>query len=107
MNYEDFVEVTGERLGADGANELVERAEVVCAWERTRIELVNQPALVVKKAEYAATLEEERSLKTRLARTTPVSDGKSRRRKIAINWIVASILVIAGFILSLLTLEPF
>jgi hypothetical protein len=107
MEYQDAAGITGEQFGADGVDQLVECAGAVCAWERTRIELANEPSLVAKKAEYTAVLEEERDLKARLARISPLPDGRSRRRKIAMCWIVSSVLVVAGFVLSLLTLEPY
>ncbi len=103
----DFVELTGEALGTEGIDHLTKRAEAICLWERTRIELANEPALAAKRAAYGAALDEERGLKARLARTAPLPDGKSRRRRIAMCWIVATILVVSGFVLSLLTLEPY
>ncbi len=107
MEYEETGTVTGSEFGAEGVDELVGRAEAVATWERQRIELSNESPLVAKRAEYVEALEEERELKTRLARLSPVSDSKTRRRRIAMHWIVATVLIISGFLLALLTLEPY
>ncbi|GEM_PF-3047268 len=106
MNYEELHHVGGT-FGADGIGELIERAEAICIWERQRIELANEPQLVALKAQYNALLEEEKELKSRLARTAQVPGINVRKRRIAINWIVATVLIVSGFVLSLLTLEPF
>ena len=103
----EFVELTGDALGTEGIGQLAERAEEVCLWEQMRIQLANEPLLMRKRAEYAVALDTERTLRTRLAGVTPLADGKSRRRRIAISWIVATVLILSGFVLSLLTLEPY
>jgi hypothetical protein len=107
MEYQEMQSVTGSQFGADGVDELVERAEAVCRWEQQRIDLTNEAPLVAKKAEYTVSLEEERELRALLARTPRPLNNKSRSRRIATKWIIAAVLIVSGFILSLLTLEPF
>jgi len=105
FNFQEYG--TGERLGNEGFDQLVVRAEAVCECERQRIELANQPAILAKRAEYAALLEKDQELKVRLYRAGPPREGRARRRRIALNWSVAVVLIVAGFVLSLFTLEPF
>lgn len=107
MNSQEMPEVSGGVFGLDSALELIARAQAVCLWEQQRIELTNQSALVAKKAEYGALLVEEKTAKDRLARVEKVPGENTRGRRIVINWIVASVLMMAGFVLSVLTLEPF
>jgi hypothetical protein len=107
MNVIDVSEATGEQLGSEGVEQLFERAKVVCALQKTKIELTNQPAIVVKKAEYAVLVEEGRELQERLYHIQPPQGVSARIRKIVVCWVVASVLVVGGFVLSLLTLEPY
>lgn len=107
MDYQEMRAVTGGAFGVDGALELIARAEAVCLWERQRIELANESPLAAKKAEYKVLLEEEKEIKQRLVRVGRIPGESVRRRRIVINWVVAAVLVIAGFVLSALTLEPF
>jgi len=97
----------GEKLGAEGFDQLVERAEAVCGCERQYIELTNQPLITARKAEYASTLELDSELKARLYHAKPPHEQRARRRRIIYCWSVAAVLIVAGFILSLLTLEPY
>lgn len=97
----------GQRLGADGAEQLLKRAEMVCEWERKRIELVNQPALAARKAQFAIALEDVHLLKERLYHSEPAGNQRVLRGKITILWVIASVLMVSGFVLSLLTLEPY
>src|SRR5579863_4764646 len=107
MNGMNPRELTGEVVGSEGADQLVERAEAVCAWEQTRINLTNQPVILAKKLECGILVEKKRELRERVHRAQPPREASARRRKIAICWVVASVLIVAGFVLSLLTLEPF
>jgi len=97
----------GERLGNDGVDQLVERAQAVCECERLRIELANQSLLTARKAEYSALLEQDEDLQKRIYNAKPPHEERARRARIIYCWTVASVLVVAGFVLSLLTLEPY
>ena len=104
----NFVErPLGEQLGTEGFDHFIARAEVLCECERQRIELANQPLITAKKAEGAAELEKYTELKARLYQARPPHEHRARRRKIIYCWTVTAVLVVAGFVLSQLTLEPF
>lgn len=107
MEYQEMRTVSGGAFGGDGVQDLIMRAETVCSWHRQHIELTNESALVAKKVEYNILLEEEKLVRDRLAQVPNVPGEKVRKRRIVINWIVAAVLVAAGFVLSVLTLEPF
>jgi hypothetical protein len=98
---------TGEKLGIEGFDQLVERAEAICECERQHIELTNQPLIAARKAEYASLLELDDEFKVRLYHAKPPYEERARRRRIIYCWSVAVVLIVAGFILSLLTLEPY
>lgn len=85
----------------------MERAEAVCECERQRIELANQPLITAKKAEYASEFEKDGELKARVYQAKPPHEHRARRRRIIYCWSVAAVLIVAGFVLSELTLEPF
>jgi len=97
----------GEQLGIEGFDQFIERAEAVCQYERQRIEFANQPLLTARKAEYASELERYEEIKARLYQAKPPHEHRTRRRRIIFCWSVAAILIVAGFVLSQLTLEPF
>jgi hypothetical protein len=107
MDFQFAERPVGGQLGTEGYDRLVERAEAVCECERQRIEIINQPLIEVKKAEYGAQLEKGDELKARIYQAKPPHEHRARRRRIIYCWTVVSVLVIAGFVLSLLTLEPF
>src|SRR5437667_5146286 len=107
MDFKFAERPAGEKLGVEGFDQLVERAEAVCDCERQHIELSNQPLITARKAEYASTLELDRELKTRLYQAKPPRDERIRRRRIIYCWSVAAVLIVAGFILSLLTMDPY
>jgi hypothetical protein len=97
----------GERLGNDGFDQLLDRAHAVCECERLRIELANLPLLTARKAEYFALLEQDEELQKRIYNAKPPHEERARRWRIIYCWTVAAVLVVAGFVLSLLTLEPY
>jgi hypothetical protein len=97
----------GGQLGIEGYDRLVEQAQAICECERQRIELANHPLIEVRKAEYTAQLEIEEELKTRIYQAKPPHEERLRRRRIVYCWTITVILVVAGFVLSLYTLEPF
>ncbi|HEV2523406.1 MAG TPA: hypothetical protein VGT24_13585 [Candidatus Acidoferrales bacterium] len=107
MDFDTKERLAGEQLGMDGYDQLVERAVAVCHCERLRIELANRPLAIGKKAEYASELERNEELKARLYRASPPHEDRARQRRIIYFWSVASILVVAGFALTLITLEPY
>jgi len=107
MDFDSQQCEVGEQLGIEGFDQLVERAEAVCICERQRIELANQPLIVARKAEYQAELEKHAELEKRLYQAKPPHEHRARLRRIILSWAVASVLFVAGFILSVLTFEPF
>jgi hypothetical protein len=107
MDFNAAESLYGERLGADGYDQLVERAEAICHCECKRIEVVNRPVVTTKKGEYGVELERNKELKARLYQAKPPHEERARRRRIIYCWSVASVLVVAGFALSLITLEPY
>ncbi len=107
MDFEFTNDGAGGKLGTAGADHLIERAEAVCECESLRIELVNQPEIAVKQAGFAVLLGRERELKVRLYHAEPPGETRARRHRIILCWSVASLLILAGFVLSLLTLEPY
>ena len=107
MDFQFADRPVGGQLGVEGYDQFVERAKAVSECERQRIELTNQPLIEVKKAEYAALLEKGDELKARIYQANPPHEDLARRRRIIYCWSVTAILVVAGFVLSLYTLEPF
>jgi hypothetical protein len=107
MDFNFAERSVGEQLGIEGFDHFIERAEVLCECERQRIELANQPLITAKKAEYAAELEKDAELKVRVYQARPPHEHRVRRRKIIYCWSVVAVLIVAGFVLSQLTLEPF
>jgi hypothetical protein len=97
----------GEQLGIEGFDQFIKHAEAVCECERQRIELVNHSLITAKKAEYASELEKADELKPRVYQARPLHEHRTRRRRIIYCWSVAAVLIIAGFVLAQLTLEPF
>lgn len=97
----------GEQLGNEGFDHFIERAGVLCECERRRIDLANQPLIAAKKAEYGSELKKYDELKVRLYQARPPHEERARRRRIIYCWVVATVLIVAGFVLSELTLEPF
>jgi hypothetical protein len=97
----------GEQLGIEGFDHFIERVEVLCECECQRIELANYPLITAKKAEYESELEKDAELKARVYQARPPHEHRARRRRIVYCWSVAAVLVVAGFVLSLLTLEPY
>jgi hypothetical protein len=103
-----FVECpSGDKIGIEGLDQLVERAEAVCECEQQHIEFKNQSLITARKAEYVSALELDDQLKVRLYQAKPSHEERTRRRRIIYCWSVAAVLIVAGFILSLLTLEPY
>jgi hypothetical protein len=107
MDFNFAERPVGEQLGIEGFDQFIERAESVCECERQRIELVNQPLITTKKAEYASELEKDDELKVRIYQARPPHEHRARHRRIIYCWSVAAVLIVAGFVLSQLTLEPF
>ena len=107
MDFQFADRPVGGQLGVEGYDQFVERAKAVSECERQRIELTNKPLIEVKKAEYAALLEKGNKLKARIYQANPPHEDLARRRRIIYCWSVTAILVVAGFVLSLYTLEPF
>jgi len=107
MDFNFAERPVGEQLGIEGFDQFIERAEAVCDFECQRIELVNQPLITTMKAEYASELERGNELKVRVYQASPPHEHRARRRRIIYCWSVAAVLIVAGFVLSQLTLEPF
>jgi hypothetical protein len=107
MDFNFAERPVGEQLGIEGFDQFVERAEAVCECERQRIELANQPLITAKKAEYASKLEKDAELKVRVYQARPPHEHHARRRRVIYCRSVAAVLIVAGFVLSQLTLEPF
>ncbi len=107
MDFNFAERPVGEQLGIEGFDHFIARAEVVCECERQRIELANQPLITAKKAEYKAEFERDAELKDRVFQARPPHEHRARRRRIIYCWSVAAVLIVAGFVLSELTLEPF
>jgi hypothetical protein len=97
----------GERLGNEGFDQLLERAHAICEYEQQRIELANQPLIAVCRVKYAALLEREQDVRKRIYDARPPHEERTRRRRIIYCRTVAAVLIVAGFVLSLLTLEPY
>jgi len=107
MDFNSAERPVAEQLANEGFDHFIERAEVLCECERQRIELVNRPLVMAKKAEYASELERYNELKVRVYQAKPPHEERARRRRIIYCWTVATVLIVAGFVLSELTLEPF
>jgi hypothetical protein len=107
MDFNFAERAVGEQLGIEGFDQFLERAAAVCECERQRIELANGPLITAKKAEYKSELEKHDELKLRMYQAGPPHEHRARRRKVIYCWSVASVLIVAGFVLSQLTLEPF
>lgn len=107
MDFDTNERLAGEQLGADGYDQLLERAAAICSCERLRIELANRPLVIAKQREGNAELARNEDLKARLYRASPPHEDRVRKRRIIYCWSVASILVVAGFALALITLEPY
>jgi hypothetical protein len=107
MDFKFEERPVGGQLGVEGYDQLVERAEAVCECERQRIELTNQPVIEVKKAEYSAEFKKYEELNLRIYQAKPPHEDRARRRRIIQCWTVVTILVVAGFVLSLYTFEPY
>jgi len=107
MDFNIAERPVGEQLGIEGFDQLVKQAEAVCECERQRIEFANHPLITAKKAEYASEFEKDAELKVRVYQAGPPHEHRARRRRIIYCWSVAAVLIVAGFVLSQLTLEPF
>jgi hypothetical protein len=107
MNRELDAESIGEQLGFEGVGSVVSKVEAYCAYEERRIELTNQPRILVLRHEGSLLLEEERNLIERLRHAPPPGDLRSRRRKAAYYWGITIVLTLAAFVFSLLTFDPF
>jgi hypothetical protein len=97
----------GTQLGIEGYDRLREQAQVICTHERQRIELANQAPLAAKQAEYSAEYRRYEELEQRIYKAGPPHEDRLRRRRIAYCWTVAIVLIVAGFALTVLTLEPY
>jgi hypothetical protein len=97
----------GEQLGREGIGSMVTSIEEYCTHEVRRIQLVNEARIVALHAESALLLEEEKSLKEQLrhAPRPMMERGRIGRRVYA--WVVVVVLALAGFIFSVVALDPF
>jgi hypothetical protein len=97
----------GEQLGREGIGNMVTNIEEYCTHEVRRIQLVNEARIVALHAESVLLLEEEKSLKEQLRRAPrPIMErGRIGRRIYA--WVVVVVLALAGFIFSVVALDPF
>jgi hypothetical protein len=107
MNFDFQPGFVGERLANDGFDQLLERAQAFCACEQQRRELANEPLIAACRGEYAALLEHDQDLRKRIYNSRPPHEERTRHRRIIYCRTVAAVLIVAGFVLSLLTLEPY
>jgi hypothetical protein len=107
MDFDIQGGLIGGRLGTEGFDQLLERAHAICEYEQQRIELANQPLITACRAKYAALLEHEQDLRKSIYNAKPPHEERTRRRRIIYCRTVAAVLVVAGFVLTLLTLEPY
>jgi len=103
LNAEDI----GTDLGTEGVGGVVANVEAYCAHEERRIALTNEPKIVALRAEAPWLLDEARDLVDRLRLAPPPGDLRSRRRKALYSGCVAALLVLAGFVFSWYSFEPF
>jgi hypothetical protein len=107
MNRELDAESIGEQLGIEGVGSVVSKVEAYCAYEKQRIELMNQPRILALRQEGSLLLEEESGLIERLRHAPPPGDLRSRRRRAAYYWGITILLTLAAFVFSMLTFDPF
>jgi len=107
MNPNIQSQLFGEMLGNDGYKQLIEHACAVCEHERQRIELSNQSRIAALQDEGVALQERETDLTKRIYIAKPPHEERTRVRRIYYCRTVAVVLIVASFILSLLTFEPF
>jgi hypothetical protein len=107
MDFDIQGGLIGGRLGTEGFDQLLERARAICEYEQQRIELANQPLITACRAKYAALLEHEQDLRKRIYNAKPPYEERTRGRRIIYCRTVAAVLIVAGFVLTLLTLEPY
>jgi hypothetical protein len=106
-NRELKAEDIGAELGNEGVGGVVSKVEAYCAYEEKRIALTNEPRVVALRAEASWLLDEERELVERLRQAPPPGDLRSRRRKAIYHGCVAAFLIVAAFVFSLYSFEPF
>src|SRR5690348_13134635 len=97
----------GKQLATEGIDVLYDRVGRICQAEKLRIEAANQPRIASAKAELVQRQQEGPRLQEEIAKLPPEGDLRSRRRKAIGQWVIASVLVLAGFGFALVALEPF
>lgn len=107
MNPSFEGQLFGGTLGDDGYQQLVERADAICEYERQRIELSNRSRIAALQDECSALLERVRDLTKRIYIASPPHEERTRVRRIIYCRTVATVLIVASFVLSLVTLEPY
>lgn len=107
MEHENQLGVTGQELGCEGVERLVDEFDNICAQERRRIELANEALIIALRMELVAWADEEERIGERLRLAPPPGDRRSRRVQAWIAGGVAFALTVAGFFFSLLAFDPF
>ena len=97
----------GGELGDHGVGQLIDRAGSYCSCERQRIEAENGPKIAAAREELVQVERELDHVRDEVAKLPPEGDLRSRRRRALFEWVLAGVLVVAGFGFSLAALEPF
>jgi hypothetical protein len=107
MDHRFNPEEIGKQLGTESVDTAVGKVEAYCAYERQRIELTNEPAILALQTEAGLLIDEKRGLEDRLRHAPPAADFRTRKRKTAYYWTVAVLLTATGFVSTVLALDPF
>jgi len=107
MHQEWNAEEMGQEIGLASTEHLLETTEKVCSHEEKRIELVNQARRCALEKQYQDLVVVETNLLDRLRHAPRPCDLKCRRRSALYYSVVAGVLTLAGFILTILTFDPY
>ncbi len=97
----------GSQLGEESVASVVEKMEQFCSFEQQRLALVNESAILRLKAELSMLLEEQSDLEQKMRFAPPTGDRQRNRRRKFYAWMLGVLLIVAGFIFTILTFEPF
>lgn len=107
MNSKIDPEQVGEQLGLEGVGSMLVKIDAYCTQEVQRIELTNEPRIVALHAEAALLLKEEEALEKEARNAQPPVAVRNRTRRKVYAWGVVAFLTLAGFIFSVVALDPY
>jgi hypothetical protein len=97
----------GRVIGDEAADHAERCATNYCTSERLRIETVNQPKIDALRATIALLQDVAEAIEKRIRHAPPAGDEHARRGRARFYWAMAALLIVAGFVFSILAFEPY